>query len=132
MEKSWKDAIKRVLAESAAPLHYTEISDQILSQGYYATDGATPAATVNAQITASIKHDGDKSLFLRVGRGTFTLRQPSAPAEKPKAAAAKAKPLDGLDESEVEASDSIIQCFGMYWQRDLVVWRSDAKLFGRQ
>jgi hypothetical protein len=50
LEKSWKAAIKRVLMESDAPLHYTEISEQILTRGYYETDGATPAATVNAQL----------------------------------------------------------------------------------
>ncbi|MCH9741812.1 MAG: winged helix-turn-helix domain-containing protein, partial [Proteobacteria bacterium] len=74
MEKSWKDAIKRVLEESSVPLHYSEISEQILSRGYYETDGATPAATVNAQISASIKHDGDSSLFVRVGKGVFQLK----------------------------------------------------------
>ncbi|MFZ1417279.1 MAG: winged helix-turn-helix domain-containing protein, partial [Burkholderiaceae bacterium] len=61
MEKSWKEAIKKVLAESDIPLHYTEISEQVLSRGYYETDGATPAATVNAQLASSIKHDGEKS-----------------------------------------------------------------------
>ena len=42
MEKSWKEAIKRVLGESSNPLHYTEISELVLSRGYYETDGATP------------------------------------------------------------------------------------------
>lgn len=74
MEKSWKEAIKKVLAESDTPLHYTEISEQILSRGYYETDGATPAATVNAQIASSIKHECEKSPFLRVGKGIFTLK----------------------------------------------------------
>lgn len=76
MEKSWKEAIKKVLAESSTPLHYTEISEQILSRGYYETDGATPAATVNAQLASSIKYDGEKSPFIRVGKGIFTLKFP--------------------------------------------------------
>jgi hypothetical protein len=42
MEKTWLDAIVRVLSESETALHYAEISDLILSQGYYSTDGATP------------------------------------------------------------------------------------------
>jgi len=130
MEKSWKEAIKKVLAEAEAPLHYTEISEQILSRGYYSTDGATPAATVNAQISSSIKHDGDKSLFIRVGKGIFSLRGSTAvllttPASKPKTPEAVA-------ESEDETSDSIIHSFGMYWQRDLVVWRNDLKMYGKQ
>ena len=133
MERSWKEAIKKVLAESEAPLHYTEIAEQILSRGYYETDGATPAATVNAQLAASIKHDGDKSPFMRVGKGIFTLKSSLAaaiiPAVIPVANQNKSESLAKLD---VELSDSIIHSFGMYWQRDLVVWRNDPKMYGKQ
>ncbi|MBZ0188463.1 MAG: hypothetical protein K8F91_19600 [Candidatus Obscuribacterales bacterium] len=129
MEKSWKAAIIRVLGESGSPLHYTDISEQILSRGYYETDGATPAATVNAQIASSIKHDGDKSPFVRVGKGIFALKTAltvlPAPPEKQKKQATE--PV-----SDAEVSDSIIRSFGMYWQRDLVVWRNDPKLYGKQ
>ncbi|MCL2625356.1 MAG: HTH domain-containing protein [Cystobacterineae bacterium] len=126
MEKSWKEAIKRVLRESDSPLHYTEISEQILSRGYYETEGATPAATVNAQLAASIKHDGKKSPFIRVGRGVFALNTATqaTPKSKEKVLAASAP--------NIENSDAIIRSFGMYWQRDLVVWRGDPKLFGKQ
>ncbi|MBS7349371.1 MAG: hypothetical protein KIG95_04310 [Comamonas sp.] len=130
MEKSWKDAIKRVLRESSSPLHYTEISEQILSRGYYTTDGATPAATVNAQLASSIKHDGNKSPFIRVGKGIFSLKNSSplspAPRLEPK------EKLEVINDTDVEGSDSIIRSFGMYWQRDLVVWRNDPKLYGKQ
>ena len=133
MEKSWKDAIKKVLQESMSPLHYMEISDKILSSGYYETDGATPAATVNAQISASIKHEGEKSPFIRVGKGIFALKNLETAAivseSKP---VVKLEKLKGLTELEVDSSDSIIHSFGMYWQRDLVVWRSDLKMYGKQ
>ena len=133
MEKSWKEAIKKVLAESDTPLHYAEISEQILSHGYYETDGATPAATVSAQITSSIKHDGEKTPFMRVGKGIFTLKSSLAaaiiPATAPIANQNKSESLAKLD---VELSDSIIHSFGMYWQRDLVVWRNDLKMYGKQ
>ena len=133
MEKSWKEAIKKVLQESKTPLHYTEISGKILSSGYYETDGATPAATVNAQISASIKHDVEKSPFIRVGKGIFALRDITTTAivleSKP---LVKLEKLNGLTELDVESSDSIIHSFGMYWQRDLVVWRSDLKMYGKQ
>jgi hypothetical protein len=128
MEKSWREAIKKVLAESDTPLHYTEISEQILSRGYYKTDGATPAATVSAQLTSSIKHDGEKTPFIRVGRGIFTLKD----------IARSLKPDDDKKNSvadiqfEDELSESIIRSFGMYWQRDLVVWRGDPKMYGKQ
>ena len=132
MEKSWKEAIIKVLTESSTPMHYTEISEQILSRGYYETDGATPAATVNAQMAASIKHDGEKSPFMRVGKGVFALRNsPAALIELPPQTTSKKK-VGTLAEAEVELSDSIIHSFGMYWQRDLVVWRNDPRMYGKQ
>ena len=129
LEKSWKAAIKRVLMESDAPLHYTEISEQILSRGYYETDGATPAATVNAQLSSSVKHDGDKSPFIRVGKGIFSLRGETASATMPGNKTKNQLPAVALEDV---SSDSIIQSFGMYWQRDLVVWRNDLKMYGKQ
>jgi len=131
MEKSWKEAIRKVLSESSIPLHYTEISEQILSRGYYETDGATPSATVNAQLTSSIKHDGEKSPFLRVGKGIFSLKNSPA-AETATTPFVKHEKSETLADSDVELSESIIHSFGMYWQRDLVVWRNDPKIYGKQ
>ena len=74
MGMSWREAIERVLREEARPLHYGEISQLVLSRGYYQTEGATPDAAVNAQITSSIKNDGAKSPFGRVGKGIYGLR----------------------------------------------------------
>ncbi|TAJ80700.1 MAG: hypothetical protein EPO42_03975 [Gallionellaceae bacterium] len=132
MEKSWKEAIKRVLAESENPLHYTEISEQILSRGYYETDGATPAATVNAQLASSIKHEGDSSPFVRVAKGTFALKKFVLIAGQETTSPSKQNPSDIPTSFEDELSESIIHSFGMYWQRDLVVWRSDPKMYGKQ
>ncbi len=131
VEKSWKEAIKRVLAESDTPLHYTEISEQILARGYYETDGATPAASVNSQLTASIKHEGERSPFIRVGKGIFTLKDKSAIPSLPLPPISKQK-KSPQTESDEDISDSIIRSFGMYWQRDLVVWRNDPKMYGKQ
>ncbi len=129
MEKSWKAAIIRVLGEADAPLHYTDISEQVLSRNYYQTEGATPAATVNSQIAHSIKYEGEKSPFIRVGKGIFALKTAltisSVISENQKKAPAEPA-------SDAETSGSIIRSFGMYWQRDLVVWRNDPKLFGKQ
>lgn len=132
MEKSWKEAIKKVLATSDLPLHYTEISEQILTRGYYETDGATPAATVNAQISSSIKHDGEKSPFMRVGKGIFALKNsPMATTISTLPPTSQKKQTEYLSEVG-EESDSLIHSFGMYWQRDLVVWRNDPKMYGKQ
>ena len=75
MESTWRNAIIRVLREAQMPLDYREISTLILTQGYYETEGATPHATVNAQITASIKHDGAATPFIKVGKGVFGLEE---------------------------------------------------------
>ena len=132
VEKSWKEAIKKVLGESKTPLHYAEISEQILSRGYYETDGATPAATVNAQISSSIKHDGDKTPFIRVGKGIFTLKISLAATVPTPTPISKQNKPESLAELVEELSESIIHSFGMYWQRDLVVWRNDPKMYGKQ
>lgn len=133
MEKSWKDAIKKVLSESQNPLHYTEISEQILSRGYYKTDGATPSATVSAQLTSSIKYDGEQSPFMRVGRGIFALKNPVELTAGPiSTSISDQKKKRIFVEAEEDTSDSIIHSFGMYWKRDLVVWRPDPKMFGKQ
>ena len=114
-EKSWKDAIATVLKESPEPLHYQEITERILSRGLKTTSGATPAATVSAQISSSIKHEAGASPFVRVSKGVFTLRDRASQAE-----------------AEPERSDDIVRAFGIYWQRELVLWRRQPRLFGRQ
>src|SRR5688572_19721391 len=57
-EITWRQAIDQVLAATAAPLHYSEITKRIIEEGLRDSLGATPAATVNAQISNSIKKDG--------------------------------------------------------------------------
>jgi hypothetical protein len=129
VEKSWKNAIKRVLSDAQSPLHYSDISEQILVRGYYSTDGATPAATVSAQLSTSIKRDGDTSPFIRVGKGIYALRAMGNPAGT---SSNKADAAAQTAASDDDAADALINSFGMYWQRDLVVWRSDPKMYGRQ
>jgi hypothetical protein len=141
MSMSWREAIERVLSEEARSLHYSEISELILSKGYYKTDGATPDATVNAQITSSIKHDGENSPFLKVSRGTYALRTskpttviaiPATPAIALPPATTKVLKEAQTSTVEQEPDESVIRCLGMYWQRDLVVWKNDPRVFGKQ
>ncbi len=132
MEKTWKDAIKKVLSESKTPMHYTEISEAILLHGYYQTDGATPHATVNAQIATSIKREGERSPFVRVDSGVFTLR---TLLDLPDTQTSSTEPVQEKLEVSCEYEEEfteIIHCFGMYWQRDLIVWRKDPKIYGKQ
>ena len=115
-------------------MHYTEISQQILTSGYYETDGATPSATVNSVIAVSIAKEGEHSPFVRVGRGTFTLRNVLEGKINQNHARVplKQERPETLVEKEVEEAGTVIRSFGMYWQRDLVVWRNDAKIYGKQ
>ena len=139
MSMSWREAIERVLNEEGRAMHYSEISELILAKGYYKTEGATPDATVNAQITSSIKHEGVKSPYLKVSRGTFTVRSPALKtsiAETPMVALPPSTQTI-LQEAQTatiegEPDESVIRCLGMYWQRDLVVWKNEPKIFGKQ
>jgi len=71
-ELTWKKAINKVL-EDSEPLHYKEITEKIIADGLRTSLGATPAATVRAQIGTSIKKLGNSSPYVRVAKGTFTL-----------------------------------------------------------
>ncbi|KAB2896087.1 MAG: hypothetical protein F9K31_13885 [Dokdonella sp.] len=128
-EHTWRHAIDIVLAAAATPLHYNEITERIISSGLRSNLGATPAATVNAQISTSIKHDGAKSPYVRVARGTFALSGArGAPATK-----GKEKLTPTVEESgEHEAQYDIITSFGMYWRRSAIQWVSTPKLLGVQ
>lgn len=54
---SFADAAELVLQahKSRKPLHYTEITTQVLEQGLVQTKGATPAATLYAAVTQEVK-----------------------------------------------------------------------------
>ena len=118
-EMSWKDAIIKVLLEAKEPLHYQEITERILSTGLKKPIGATPANTVNAQIAASIKHEKQSSPFLRVAKGTFTLRSELTTTQQ-------------AIELEDDSSAELVKAFGMYWKKDFVIWKQQPSLYGWQ
>ncbi len=128
-ELTWRKAIDKVLAASATPLHYKEIAERIIADSLRSNLGATPAATVNAQISSSIKHDGDKSPYTRVAKGTFTLVKSSTPTKLPN----KEKLTPTVEESaELEEQYDVVSSFGMFWRRDSVQWVATPKLLGMQ
>jgi hypothetical protein len=65
---------------------------------------------------------------MRAGKGIFELKNALTASVAVSPPTSKQEKLETLAESEVESSGSIIQSFGMYWQRDLVVWRNDPKM----
>lgn len=125
-ELTWRKAIDKVLGASPKPLHYQEITQRIIADGLRHNLGVTPAATVNAQISFSIKKQGASSPYVRVGRGTFAL----------KAASTKGSVARGSrPEVENEVHDDqygIVTSFGMYWRRDAIEWAASPRVLGMQ
>jgi restriction system protein len=70
---TFKQAARQVLAERG-PMHYLDLTDAIMAAGLVQTDGATPAASLNATIAVDIKHKGQASAFIRIRPGVFGLR----------------------------------------------------------
>lgn len=128
-ELTWRKAIDRVLGASAVPLHYRDITERIIADGLRKNLGATPAATVNAQISGSIKHEGAASPYVRVAKGTFALAKRVMTAEEPP----RGQLTPTVPESEEsEEQYDIVTSFGMFWRRSSVQWTANAKLLGMQ
>ncbi len=119
----WMEAILQVMRATGTPMHYTAIADAVAKQGLRESLGATPASTVNAFISGSIATDTHASVFLRVGRGMYALRQPGQTAP----AVASAAEVEAVEET------GLINAFGMYWARAAVRWEvGKPKLLGQQ
>jgi len=127
-ELTWRKAIEKVLGASPTPLHYNEITEQIISEGLRQNYGATPAATVIALITSSIKRDGDSSPFVRISKGTFSLKKKDSSKQ-----IIKRRLTPEIPESEdTEEQYEIISSFGMFWKKDAIEWSAKPKLLGMQ
>jgi len=90
---------------------------------------ATPPATVAATIAQSFKNDGERSPFVRVGRGVYALRD----AQKGTRASAQkeqeeAEELAGAKSSQVTG---LVNAFGMFWVRDKVSWETEPQILGQ-
>lgn len=69
------DAAEKVLHEAGQSLHYKEITNRIISQKLWRTEGKTPDQTVNARLAVDINKKGENSRFIRTAPGVFGLRQ---------------------------------------------------------
>ena len=131
-EVKWRDAIRRVLQEAEEPTHYTDIAQSIIDNGYRTKVGATPAATVAAQL-------GSTSLageVTRVERGVYQLKtkRPAAGegvvADNGAAQEVSTPPIDQIADVEYMG---LINAFGMYWRRSAVEWATGRpNLWGAQ
>jgi len=125
---TWKEAIKTVLRDAKEPLRADEIVQEIKHRGLRSEFGATPPATVGAQIYTSINNDGAESPFVRPVPGRFALRDQSSFIESSTA------PKD-LSEKEPQEGTSqvsgVLNAIGMFWDREKVDWKSSQpKLLG--
>ncbi len=126
-QSTWREAIYKGLAASSVALHYNDITERIISEGYRKTLGATPAATVNAQISSSLKHDEDASPYVRMGKGVYSLRDKTAILPTP----GRLTP-EVAESEDSEEQYEIVSSFGMFWQKDAVEWTASPKLLGMQ
>lgn len=126
-ELTWHEAIQKVLHKHPSGLHYSDITEEILNTGLKQQVGATPAATVNANITTSIKKSASDSPYVRIEKGVFALKS-----------FLSSEAIKNYEEGTVEkikadeAEGQIIQGFGMYWSRNAVEWKAKPKILGVQ
>lgn len=80
---SFKEAAIKILRESKIPLSVSEIYAEAAKQGLVKTVGETPEASMGAQIYVDIKKNGEKSAFVKVGRGLFSAASTSNKEKAP-------------------------------------------------
>jgi hypothetical protein len=121
----WREAIDRTLKEAGTALHYTDIADRIVSAKLRQSVGATPAATVSAFITTTIKNQGERSPFVKVGRGEYISRS-LANVNPPEI------PAGGIAAEMDEDQYEIISSFGVFWRRNAISWAPTPRILGMQ
>ena len=113
---SWERAILQVLGHSNEPMHYKDITEEILSGELLSTSGKTPSATVRNAIYRMIER-GEP--ILRIGPGIYCLSGSlEVPETIPETSIAE-------DSEFLAASSSIsVAAYGLNWERDKVDWTS--------
>ena len=118
------EAAFKVLAESKAPLHSSELTQKMLDSKLWESRGITPWATVDARIAVDIKRNGAASRFMRVKPSTFALNPHIAAAPLP--ATKKVQIASDADEASValsfnDAAEEVLQKYGqkyaMHYQK---------------
>lgn len=119
----WKEAIQSVLKVAKEPLHYAGIAEEVAERRLRNSNelGATPANTVYAVIWTSLRDEGDRSPFVKTGRGFFALRGSQQELAPPEVVDSASSPVSG-----------VVNAFGMFWERSKVVWATEPRLLGQQ
>jgi hypothetical protein len=71
----FKEAAYNVLKKEKRLLSIKEITQSVLKSGLIKSTGKTPIATMGAMIYTDIKQKGGKSIFIKVKRGLFGLKE---------------------------------------------------------
>lgn len=72
---SFIKAAHKILKNNDKPMSAKEITKIALERNLIQTSGKTPAASMGAQIYMDIKRNGDKSIFVKMERGKFGLKE---------------------------------------------------------
>lgn len=118
----WLEAIHTVLTKADGAVGCADIAERIIEKGLRQNVGATPAQTVAAILSTSVREED--SPFVRVARGLYTLKEQ-----------ANAPPLSEMAAKQEEndsAQTGALRAFGMYWRREDVAWVATPRLMGRQ
>lgn len=129
-EFKWRDAIIKVFEDEKKSLHYIEIAELIAERGYRKALGATPSDTVSSNITTDINKNHEKSLFARVGKGIYILRKFLDESAELLPEESKEKYKNPKDISREQFK--IVNAYGIYWNRNLVHWKTTPDLLGVQ
>ncbi|OGH18346.1 MAG: hypothetical protein A3F31_00535 [Candidatus Levybacteria bacterium RIFCSPHIGHO2_12_FULL_38_12] len=102
----FKTAAISILTEVNKPLHYKEITRLALEKGVLETEGATPDASMNAQIITDIKRKGKQSTFIKTAPSTYALNP-----DKPRT---KEEPEEAQEEEKLAVDSGYIGKAGEY------------------
>jgi hypothetical protein len=123
---TWRKAIEKVFSETNGAVHYKDITDRIIEDGLRTDLGATPAATVSAQLSSRIKTEGTQCPWQKVGRGLYVWK-----ASVGVSATAPPSLVDEEDATD-EEQYAVVSSFGMYWSRNAIEWISNPRILGMQ
>jgi restriction system protein len=76
------DAIYQVLCEAGSPLSIHEITQRILAERLWTTQGKTPEATISATLSSDVKELGAASRFIYTGPSQYGLNPEYQPVHK--------------------------------------------------
>lgn len=79
---SFKEAAIKILKEAEEPLSAKDLTEMAIQDKLIETSGATPEATMAAQLYTDIKNNAS-SKFKKVGRGLFSLKKQTESAKSP-------------------------------------------------